>query len=593
MALLPLATLPISGTKMEKMASLISPRVRRPLGGRAAAAVRCSAAGRTLGDAHGGFPPDFRFGAASSAYQVEGATTEGGRGPSIWDTFCHSYPEKIADRSSGEPGAGSYYSYKEDVKRLAELGVNAYRFSISWSRILPEGRGTPNAVGIQYYKNLIQELLDHQIEPFVTIFHWDMPQKLEDEYGGFLNERIVLDYKQFAKICFDNFGDKVQNWITLNEPLSFCLGGYTLGMHAPGRCTPNLEYGGVDFECPAGNSIQEPYTVAHNLLLAHAEAVQLYREEYQPTQGGKIGITMLADWLVPYDNSPQNIEAQRRGNDFNIGWFMDPIKFGDYPFSMKSLVRERLPIFKPEESVKLKDSFDFIGINYYTSSYAKDQGFTMDFTPKVYSDDARINTLVDKNGIPIGYSENNSWVYVYPRGIRDLLLHVKERYSDPDIYITENGVLQNAPGDPSPHLPKSLEDEMNDMYRAQYQSSHLNELAEAISRGVKVKGYFVWSLLDSFEWNFGYTSKFGLHFVNNARQVLEDDYMARIPKQSARWYQWFLSMAKAPQLLKLEGEEKTLVSPIPLGRATPIKKKKTTTDSSTIPAESKTNVVST
>ncbi|PKA54143.1 Beta-glucosidase 12 [Apostasia shenzhenica] len=590
MALLPLAKLPINGNKLETLASFRSSGVhlRPPLGrpdpnrAAAGAAVRCSAGPRN--DSHAGFPVGFVFGAASSAYQVEGATDEGGRGPSIWDTFCKKYP----DRSNGDPGAGSYYNYKEDVKRLAELGADVYRFSISWPRILPEGRGKPNPEGIQYYKNLIQELLDHRIEPFVTIFHWDVPQKLENEYGGFLHRRIVEDYKYFAEVCFKHFGDKVKHWITMNEPLTFCLGGYGLGIFAPGRCTPNLVYAGEHYECPVGDSIREPYIVGHNILLAHAEVVQLYKQNYQPHQAGKVGITLVTNWFVPYDNSPLGLEAQNRGLEFNLGWFMDPLKFGDYPFSMKALVRERLPTFTDEESKKLKDSYDFIGINYYTSRYSKNQVFRLDFEPKICSDDARILAPVDKNGVPIGYAETGSWVNVYPRGIKDLLLYVKERYSDPEIYITENGVMQLEPG----VMPKSLPDEVKDMYRAQYQSSHLHELVEAIRQGVKVKGYFVWSLLDSFEWNTGYTSKFGLHYVNNSPEIPEKEFLARIPKQSAQWYKWFLSIAKTPKLFE-EGEEEqeeleAFMASIPAVKAVPIKKK-TTVDSSTAPSEAKTS----
>ncbi|PKA54139.1 Beta-glucosidase 11 [Apostasia shenzhenica] len=592
MALLLLATLPINGTKMERMASFISPSVRQPLGGRtnpnrAAATVRCSSE-RVFGNAHAGFPAGFAFGAASAAYQVEGATNVDGRGPSIWDYFCEHNRDKILDGRDGEPGAGSYYHHKEDVDRLVELGVNVYRFSISWSRILPDGR-TVNPKGIEYYKKLIRELRDKNIEPFVTIFHWDVPQALEEEYNGFLDKHIISDYKYFAKTCFDHFGEEVKHWITLNEPLTFCFLGYGLGSHAPGRCTPpKFEYGGQDYECQAGDSIREPYIVGHNLLLAHAEVVQLYKKEYQPIQGGKIGITLLADWLIPFDNSPQNIEAQKRGNDFNIGWFMDPIKFGDYPFSMKSLVGDRLPAFTSEESTSLIDSFDFVGLNYYTSSYAQNRGFTIDFKPTVYIDDAHINTRTDKDGIPIGYCEADSWVNVYPTGIKDLLLHVKERYSDPDIYITENGVLQNQPEF------LSLENEMNDVYRTQYQSVHLHELVEAIRLGVKLKGYFLWSLLDSFEWNFGYTSKFGLYYVNNSLEISREkqDYMPRIPKYSARWYKWFLSIAKAPPPPLVEFKEEDCAS-IPTGRATPIRGRKKIIDSKSVPTESKTITVST
>ncbi|PKA52124.1 Beta-glucosidase 24 [Apostasia shenzhenica] len=533
------------------------PRSRNP--SRRTAAV-CSAG--VVSDVHAGFPPDFAFGAASSAYQVEGATKEGGRGPSIWDTFCEQHPEKIADGSNGDPGAGSYWLYKEDVKRLAEMGADVYRFSIAWPRILPDGRGKPNEEGIQYYKNLIQELLDHGIEPFVTLFHWDVPQKLENEYGGFLSKRIVEDYKNFVDVCFENFGDKVKHWITVNEPLTFCGGGYGSGALAPGHCTPDLVYQGQVLECPVGDSLREPYMVGHNLLLAHAEAYKLYNEKYRSKQGGKVGITLVTNWYVPYDDTILDKEAQQRALESNLGWFMDPIKFGDYPFSMRSLVRERLPSFTEEESNKLKDSFDFLGLNYYTARYARNRVFDVNYQPQMYSDDARFDTLVDKNGVPIGYAETNSWVNVYPRGLRDLLLYVKERYSDPEIYITENGVMEltnnTTNAQPQSNLSTNFLQgvENHDIYRSQYHANHLQELVEAMRNGVKLKGYFAWSLLDSFEWSSGYTSRFGLHYVNNSsyNKKSNDHHpnLERVPKQSAIWYKWFLNVARAP--LPVENE---------------------------------------
>ncbi|KAG0486235.1 hypothetical protein HPP92_008330 [Vanilla planifolia] len=511
-------------------------------------------------DAHAGFPSDFVFGAASSAFQVEGATKEGGRGPSIWDTFCEKYPDKIVDKSNGEPGAGSYWHYKEDVKRLADLGTDVYRFSISWARILPNGRGKPNEEGIQYYNNLIKELQDNKIQPFVTLFHWDVPQSLEDEYGGFLSKRVVEDFKYFVDICFANFGDKVKHWITINEALTFCVNGYESGVHAPGHCTPGLNNENQSLPCPVGDSLREPYIVGHNILLAHAEAVQLYKDKYKAKQGGKIGITLVTSWFVPYDDSNLSREAQKRAVEFNLGWFMDPLKFGDYPFSMRSLVRERLPKFTAEESKKLIDSYDFIGLNYYTARYAQNKVFDISYEPKTYSDDMRVNTLVEKNGIPIGYSEEGSWVNVYPRGIRDLLLYTKERYNDPEIYITENGVMEvksypliitsgtNPPN--SRELSAVIPPEINDIYRSQYQDNHLQQVLEAIRNGVRVKGYFVWSLLDSFEWNFGYTNKFGLHYVNTDSTKQTKPDFTRVPKRSANWYKWFLGTAKVPSQAK-------------------------------------------
>ncbi|KAK8956361.1 Beta-glucosidase 13 [Platanthera guangdongensis] len=447
-----------------------------------------------VSNAHAGFPPGFLFGAASSAYQVEGATTVGGRGPCIWDTFCADYPDKIADKSNGDPGAGSYYYYKRDVQLLKELGANVYRFSISWSRLLPTGHGEPNPEAIQYYKNLINELKQNA---------------LDKEYGSFLSDKIVEDYKHFADVCFKHFGDEVKLWISLNEPLTYCNGGYSLGLFAPGRCTPGLTVGGQSFVCPAGDSLTEPYIVGHNLLKAHAEVVKLYRENYQATQHGKIGITLVSNWFVPYTDSPLNKEAQKRALEFNLGWFMDPLKFGDYPFSMKSLVRDRLPQFSKEESEKLRNSYDFIGLNYYTSLYAKNKGFQLDYKPTVYADDMRVDTP----------------------GV----MQVKNK----ELLLTKN-------------------EELMDTYREQYQSMHLHELVEAMRLGVKLKGYFVWSLQDSFEWNSGYTSKFGLTYVNNGPDVPYTD-LVKEPKDSFHWYKWFISIAKVKKYFWSDGRAVPLV----------------------------------
>uniref|UniRef100_A0ACD5UBS0 Uncharacterized protein n=1 Tax=Avena sativa TaxID=4498 RepID=A0ACD5UBS0_AVESA len=224
------------------------------------------------------FPEGFIFGTASAAYQYEGGATEGGRGPSIWDTFAHRHPEKIADRSNGHVADDSYHLYKEDVRLMKDMGMDAYRFSISWTRVLPGGtlKSGVNVEGIKYYNNLINELLSKGVQPFVTLFHWDSPQALEDKYGGFLSPNIINDYKDYAQVCFREFGDRVKHWITFNEPTKFCQGGYASGTSAPGRCSP-WEKG----KCGAGDSGREPYIAGHHLLLAHAATVRLYKEKYQ------------------------------------------------------------------------------------------------------------------------------------------------------------------------------------------------------------------------------------------------------------------------------------------------------------------------
>ncbi|RCV12448.1 hypothetical protein SETIT_2G270500v2 [Setaria italica] len=259
------------------------------------------------------FPEGFVFGAGSSAFQVEGAAAEDGRAPSIWDTFTHegySY-----DGSTADVSADQYHHYKEDVKLMHAMGLDAYRFSIAWPRLIPDGRGEINAKGLEYYNNLVDELILHGIQPHATIYHFDLPQVLQDEYGGLLSPRFIEDYTAFAEVCFKHFGDRVKHWVTLNEPNIEPIGSYDQGSQPPRRCS--YPFGK---NCTGGDSSTEPYIAAHHLLLAHASAVSLYRNKYQPIQGGQIGITLLGWWHEPATNTSEDAAAASRMNDFHIGW---------------------------------------------------------------------------------------------------------------------------------------------------------------------------------------------------------------------------------------------------------------------------------
>ncbi|XP_048137288.1 beta-glucosidase 12-like [Rhodamnia argentea] len=470
------------------------------------------------------FPASFLFGTASSAYQYEGAANEDGRGPSIWDYFTHKHPGKIADGSNGDVAVDSYHRYKEDVEIMKEMGLDAYRFSISWSRVLPKGKleGGINKEGVKYYNNLINELLAHGIQPFVTLFHWDLPQALEEEYGGFLSSHVVDDFRDYVEVCFKEFGDRVKHWITLNEPWSYASGGYANGQFAPGRCS--------DWQmlnCTGGDSGTEPYIVGHNQLLAHAAAVKLYRDKYQASQKGAIGITLVSHWMVPYSDAKHNQNAALRALDWMLGWFLNPITYGNYPRSMCSLIGKRLPKFTKEQSLMVKGSFDFLGLNYYTANYAKYMPHSNILNPS-YLTDARANLSTERNGIPIGPGAASSWLYVYPSGIQSLLMHVKTKYQNPLIYITENGIDEFT----NSTLP--LEQQLADYMRIDYYYRHLSYLHKAIKDGVNVKGYFAWSLLDNFEWNSGYTVRFGINYVDYKNGL------KRYPKQSAIWFKGFL-----------------------------------------------------
>ncbi|KAI5014680.1 hypothetical protein ZWY2020_056070 [Hordeum vulgare] len=470
------------------------------------------------------FPNGFVFGTASSSYQYEGGAMEGGKGPSIWDNFTHEHPDKIVDGSNGDVAVDSYHLYKEDVRLMKDMGMDAYRFSISWTRILPDGtlRGGVNKEGIEYYNSLINELLSRGVQPFVTLFHWDSPQALEDKYGGFLNPNIINDYKDYAEVCFREFGDRVKHWITFNEPWAFSVAGYAMGVLAPARCSP-WELG----KCSGGDSAREPYTVSHHQLLAHAAAVKLYRKKYKVVQKGEIGITLVSSWLVPFSRSESDSDAAKRAIDFMLGWFMDPLAKGDYPLSMRRIVRNRLPRFTKEQSKLVKGAFDFIGINYYTANYADNLPPSNGL--KSYNTDARANLTGVRNGAPIGPQTSVPWLYVYPRGFRDLLLYIKEKYGNPTIYITENGL-----GETTTNTSLPLEEALKDDARIEYHHGHLVALLSAIRDGANVKGYFAWSLLDNFEWATGYTVRFGLHFVDYG------DGRKRYPKRSAGWFKRFL-----------------------------------------------------
>ncbi|XP_058200437.1 raucaffricine-O-beta-D-glucosidase-like isoform X3 [Rhododendron vialii] len=496
------------------------------------------------------FTDDFVFGAASAAFQFEGAANEGGRGPSIWDDFTKRWPGRISDGSNGNMGIDFYHQFKEDVKIMKKMGLEGFRFSISWSRILPSGQLNQgiNKEGIQFYNDLIDDLLANDITPFATLFHWDVPQALEDAYGGFLSSKIVADFCDYVDLCFWEFGDRVKHWITLNEPWWFSNGGYVTGASAPGRgttaATPlksSAEDSTWSFEpshrsCTStpsepfdnGNPATEPYIVAHNLLLAHAAAVDLYRKNYQACQKGKIGITNAVHWMEPYSDSKSDIDAAERALDFMFGWFMDPVVNGCYPKSMRKFVGNRLPEFSHTESEKLKGSYDFIGVNYYTARYVSDAS-NSNVEKLSYTTDPKVKYTTVRNGVPIGPQASCGWIYVYPQGIYEVMMYTKKKYKNPIIYITENGLGEES------SLKNRFTEARVDEMRTNYLIDHLRCLREAIDDGAKVKGYFVWSLFDSFEWASGYTIRFGMIYIE-----YRDGKFTRYPKGSAKWYMNFL-----------------------------------------------------
>jgi len=453
------------------------------------------------------FPDDFIWGAATAAYQIEGGWNEGGKGENIWDVFTR-VEGNIIDGSSGDVACDSYHKYKEDVQLMKNLGMKSYRFSISWARILPLGTGEKNQEGIDYYHALIDELLANDIVPAVTLYHWDIPQALQEQ-GGWLNASVADWFEEYARVCFEEFGGDVKFWITLNEPKETAIQGHGTGTMAPG-----IEGIGT-----------YTYIAAHNLIRAHARAYRAYEQDFAAGQGGKCGITLNVNWAEPRDSDDDaDVDAANRHLQFNLGWYAHAIFIdGKYPEVMRSKIDEksqaqgfpesRLPNFTEEESEMIAGSSDFLGINFYTSNIVY---------PKV-SDIEDVSYFADPDVADeqheSWYVAGSSWLKVTPWGIRSAINWASKQYGQPDIYITENGFSDRLGN-------------LDDLQRVYYYKHYINQILKAVKvDGISVKGYYAWSLLDNFEWAMGYTEKFGLHRVN-----MSDPDRARTPKESALFY---------------------------------------------------------
>ncbi|OMO71964.1 Glycoside hydrolase, family 1 [Corchorus olitorius] len=357
------------------------------------------------------FPQGFVFGTASSAYQYEGAVKEGGRGLTIWDTFANS--GKIDDGSNADVAVDHYHRYVEDIQLMKDMGMDAYRFSIAWSRIFPNGSGEINQEGVDHYNNLINALLAQGIEPYVTLYHWDLPQALQDNYIGWLDPQIIKDFTVYAETCFEKFGDRVKHWITFNEPRTFALQGYYSGLDAPGRCSCML--------CNYANETTEPYIVAHNVLLSHAAVADIYRKNYKDKQNGLIGISLPVTWYEPDTNATEDIEATQRAQDFQLGCCVT---------DAAAYAIQDIALF--------------------------------------------IISAAFKDGQPIGDRANSIWLYIVPSGMRSLMQYIKEKYGNPLVFITENGM--DDPNDSSIPIEEALKDEK----RIKYYNDYLTNLLAAI-----------------------------------------------------------------------------------------------------------------
>ncbi|KAL1513061.1 hypothetical protein ABEB36_002539 [Hypothenemus hampei] len=437
------------------------------------------------------FPETFQFGLASAAYQVEGGWNEDGKGENIWDRFLHEQPNRTTDGKNGDVACDSYHKWKEDVELLKEFGVSVYRFSISWARILPDGSANRiNQPGVDYYLNLLKELKANNIEPLVTLYHWDLPQHLS-ELGGWLNPQIADYFGEYARVAFSLFGDYVKRWATVNEPKSTCLLGYGNTMDAPGLVL-------------IGDGI---YQCAKIQLLAHAKAYHIYDKEFRPTQKGKISLVLDTPWNEPISDSANDKEAAEREMQFGFGWFANPVYLGDWPDVMKERINNRssqegigfsrLPELSQEEIDYINGTFDYFGLNIYTAllvGYIPDDDISV---PNYWLDKG--NTLSSDPSWP---ASSTDWLHYAPFAMRKLVNYINDLYKPGEIFITENGWCD--------------EELIEDPDRIRYHKGYLSSLLDAILIDkVNVVGYTAWSLLDNFEWTSGYTQRLGLIYVDH------------------------------------------------------------------------------
>ena len=444
------------------------------------------------------YPRDFKWGTATSSYQIEGAPTAGGKGPSVWDTFSH-IEGKIKNGDTGDRACDHYHLWRDDIGLLKNLGVNAYRFSISWPRIFPTGKeNEPNQIGLDFYSRLVDALLENQITPFITLNHWDIPQGLED-IGGWTERDIVHDFVKYSYHVSRHLGDRVKHWITHNEPWCVSYIGY-IGGHKP----PGLK-----------NNWVKSLAAAHHLLLSHGMAIPEIRNNSKQSD---VGITLNLNTAIPASGSTYDEDACRFYDGQFNRLYLNPLYKNEYPddvfeyLKTKSLISESdLNFIKQSDLNIILTKTDFLGVNYYSRAVIRNE------------------EIDEKKNLPrtvdMGPKTDFGWE-IYPPGICDLLMRLKNEYKVQNIYITENGCSYSDG-------PNS-EDKINDIRRIDYYRSHLNELKRAIEDGAPCNGYFAWSLMDNFEWAQGFSQRFGLVWV-------DFETLQRIPKDSYYWYKKFIS----------------------------------------------------
>ncbi|MDO9086981.1 MAG: GH1 family beta-glucosidase [Anaerolineaceae bacterium] len=438
------------------------------------------------------FPPDFLWGVSTSAYQIEGAWNEEGKGESIWDRYSHQ-PNHILNNGNGDIACDHYHSMPQDVALLKELGVKSYRFSVSWSRVLPLGFGEKNQKGLDFYKKLVDELLSVNIKPFITLYHWDLPQALQDR-GGWVNRDTVSHFTDYANLIFSSLADRVDMWATHNEPRVVSFIGYGNATMAPGI---------ADFS--------KSYQVTHHLLLAHGSTVQEYRKN---GYHGDIGIVLDSEHSFPASFHPEDLLAWQRYYEQDTGIFTDALFLGKYPDLLMNWIGPMQPEIKPGDMEIIREPIDFLGINYY-------RGMEVSF----HQTGGYLKCKTRHETLPMwGYTEMG-WG-IHPKGLLMVLKNLKERYGDIPLVISESGCATRDIGDEAGYV--------DDQERIDYLRMHFESGWHAIQSGINLKGYYVWSLMDNFEWSQGYSPRFGLVRVNY-------DSLGRIPKKSFYWYQNVIS----------------------------------------------------
>jgi beta-glucosidase len=439
----------------------------------------------------------FTWGVSTASYQIEGSPEAQGKGKSIWDTFSHT-PEKIKNGDTGDVAVDHYNRWREDIDIISGLGVNAYRFSVSWSRVLPEGIGKVNEKGLAFYDQLIDSMLEKEITPFVTLYHWDLPQVLEDK-GGWLNRSIIDSFGEYSDLLSRRFGDRVQNWITLNEPNNFCFSGYYTGRHAPGR---------------KNETVKEALQVTHHAMLAHGRAIEIIRSNCSDAHSG---ISLSLGQAYPLSESEEDLKAAQLCDGYHNRWFADPIFGKGYPRDMLEWYGENIPSIEPGDMESIAVPIDFLGLNAYCPDYVRSDP---DSPFGFYALTGKKDEL-NQMGLA---SSDLGWPIV-SESFSDILQRIHREYSPKSIYITENGLAE---------IDECTNGHIDDQSRIDYLDAHISAALDAKEKGVPLDGYFVWSMMDNFEWAVGFSARFGLVFIDYKNDL------KRIPKASYYWFRDYL-----------------------------------------------------